>query len=105
MTTESVFEEGDFRTNATWNPWYSNLNRSRVIDLLEGWKPLCDQLNSNLPQLVLAWTLAQNGVTHVLAGARRPEQIQQTAAAANLTLDMETLDQMARDLTILGAPE
>ena len=105
VTMESVFEEGDFRTNAAWNTWYSTMNRRRVIDLLEGWKPLCDQLNCNLPQLVLAWTLAQAGVTHVLAGARRPEQIEQTAGAGELSLNAEILEQMDRDLTTLGAPE
>ena len=105
VSLESVFEEGDFRTNAAWNPWYSAQNRGRVLDLLEGWNPLCESLNCNLPQLVLAWTLAQNGVTHVLAGARRPQQIEQTAAAADLLLDAETLQRMDRDLAALGTPQ
>ncbi len=105
VTMDSVFEEGDFRTNAAWNPWYSPLNRSRVIDLLEGWRPLCGKFNCNLSQLVLAWTLAQQGVTHVLAGARRPEQIRQNAAAGDLSLDSETLERMTQDLTTLGAPQ
>ena len=101
VTRERVFEEGDFRANAAWNPWYSPANRGRVIDLLNGWKPLCEKLNCNLPQLVLAWTLAQDGVTHVLAGARRPEQIEQTAAAGDLLLDADTLKQMDQDLETL----
>ncbi len=31
-----------------------------------------------------AWTLARNGVSHVIVGAKRPEQIAQTAVAASL---------------------
>jgi methylglyoxal reductase len=103
VTMDRVFEEGDFRANAAWNPWYSLSNRKRVIDLLKGWQPLCEKLNCNLPQLVLAWTLAQEGVTHVLAGARRPEQIEQTAAAADLPLDAETLKRMDQDLATLAS--
>jgi methylglyoxal reductase len=75
-----------------------------VIDLLEGWMRLCEKHSCNLPQLVLAWTLAQDGITHVLAGARRPEQIQQNAAAGDLSLDAASLEQMQRDLTALGEP-
>ena len=105
VSMESVFEEGDFRTNAAWNPWYSTHNRRRVLDLLEGWKPLCEGLNCNLPQLVLAWTLTQAGITHVLAGARRPEQIEQTAAAADVPVDAEALERMNQDLAALGTPQ
>jgi methylglyoxal reductase len=102
VTMERVFEEGDFRTNAVWNPWYSPLNRKRVIELLESWQPLCEQNDCDLPQLVLAWTLGQAGVTHVLAGARRPEQIQQTAAAGDLSLDSQTMQRMNQDLLTLS---
>lgn len=103
VTMDSVFEEGDFRTNAVWNPWYSPVNRRRVIDLLEGWQPQCEKLNCSLSQLVLAWTLAQDGVTHVLAGARRPEQIEQNAAAADLSLDSQTLQRITQDLLEISA--
>lgn len=104
VTMDRIFEEDDFRANAAWNPWYSAPNRGRVLDLLEGWKPICERLDCNLSQLALAWVLAQNGVTHVLAGARRPEQIEQTAAAVDLSLDAETLARMDRDVTALGKP-
>jgi len=75
-----------------------------VIDLLEGWMRLCEKHSCNLPQLVLAWTLAQDGVTQVLAGARRPEQIQQNAAAGGLSLDAAARERMNQDLTALGEP-
>ena len=105
VTMETVFKEGDFRTFAAWNPWYSPANRERLLAMLDGWKPLCESLDCTLAQLTIAWTLAQPGVTHVLAGARRPEQITQNAAAAELALDDATLQKMNDDLSALGAPD
>ncbi|TWU33281.1 aldo/keto reductase [Novipirellula artificiosorum] len=104
VTAETVFEQGDLRTHAGWNPWYLLANRTRVIDLLQAWKPLCDEYNCNLAQLVLGWTLAQDAVTHVLAGARRPDQIRQNAAAGDLSLSAEIIERMNQDLTDLGEP-
>ena len=66
--------------------------------MLAGWAPLCESHSCSLPQIVLAWTLAQEGVNHVLAGSRRPEQIIDNAAAAELDLGAETLAQMEQDL-------
>jgi methylglyoxal reductase len=98
------FKAGDFRTNAQWNPWYTPANRPRVLELLEGWKPLCRKYDCTLAQLVMAWTLAQDGVTHVLAGARRPDQIRETAAAADLTVEPEDLAKLRADVIALGDP-
>ncbi|TWT85095.1 General stress protein 69 [Planctomycetes bacterium CA13] len=104
VTAATTFKEGDIRAHAGWNPWYLPANRMRVIELLESWKPLCEKLGCNLTQMVIAWTLAQDGITHVLAGARHPEQIQQNAAAGDLTLDEETMRKINTDLAALGQP-
>lgn len=104
VTMETVFEAGDIRGNAAWNEWYLPANRRRVLDMLDGWKALCHAHGCTLAQLVLAWTLAQPGVTHILAGARRPEQIKDTARAADLVLDSGTLARMGADLAALGQP-
>lgn len=103
--TDHVFKEGEFRTNPGWLPWLQPANRRRVLDLLDGWRPLCERHHCTLAQLVLAWTLARPGITHVLAGARRPEQIRETAAAADLALSAEDLATINEDLTSLGAPQ
>ena len=105
VTMDTVFDEGDFRTNGGWHPWYHQANRHRVLEMLAGWKPLCSAHDCTLAQLVLAWTLAQPGVTHVLAGARRPEQIRDTAVAADLAPGPRTLAQIAGDLQALGGPD
>lgn len=99
------FKDGEFRTNADWFPWLLPQNRRRVLDLLDRWRPLCETHQCTLAQLVLAWTLAQPGVTHVLAGARRPLHIRETAAAADLQLSQEELGRITGDLDALGEPE
>ena len=105
VTMDTVFAEGDFRTNAAWNAWYLPANRRRLLDLLDGWQSLCETHHCSLAQLALAWTLARDGVTHVLAGARHPGQIIENAAAADLALDAETLARMDQDLQALGEPQ
>ncbi len=98
------FKEGEFRTSADWFPWLLPQNRRRVLDLLDGWRPLCETHHCTLAQLVLAWTLAQPGVTHVLAGARKLHHIRETAAAADIELPAADLDRITADLDSLGQP-
>lgn len=102
---DRVFGAGEFRNNAAWNPWYLPRNRRRILDLLDGWRDLAAQHDCTLAQLVLAWTAAQPGVTHVLAGARTVQQAQENARAGALALDEPTLARIRRDLAALGEPE
>jgi methylglyoxal reductase len=99
------FKDGEFRTSADWFPWLLPQNRRRVLNLLDGWRPLCENHNCTLAQLVLAWTLAQPGVTHVLAGARKLHHIRETAAAADLDIPADDLDRLTRDLDAMGPPK
>ncbi len=98
------FSEEEFRSNADWNPWYAMENRERVLDLLAGWGDLIDKYNCTLAQLVLAWTLEQPGVTHVLVGARKTSQIEENVAAAELELSKDDVDRIRRDVVALGSP-
>jgi len=99
---DRVFKKEEFRSNEAWNKWYLLENRRRVLDLLDGWQDLTNAYRCSLAQLVVAWTAAQTGVTHVLCGARHPQQIQETARAADLTLDAATLQRMRTDVEALG---
>jgi len=54
----------------------------------------CDEMHRPMAQVALAWLLHQPGVTAVIAGARRPDQIRQTAQAADLELSPETLGEL-----------
>lgn len=101
---DRVYKPGDFRTNQDWNPWYKLENRKRVLDMLAGWRDLTEKHQCNLAQLIIAWTAAQPGVTHVLCGARNAAQIKQTAAAAAIELDSADVQRIRNDAIALGEP-
>jgi aryl-alcohol dehydrogenase-like predicted oxidoreductase len=48
---------------------------------------ICERAGLPMTQVAIAWVLAQPGVSSVLVGARRPEQIQENARAAEVKLD------------------
>ncbi|MFZ5919196.1 MAG: aldo/keto reductase [Chloroflexota bacterium] len=62
-----------------------------VFAALDQIRRLCAEIGQPMASVALAWLLHQPGVTSVLAGARRPEQITQTAQAADLALSPEIL--------------
>jgi methylglyoxal reductase len=101
---DRVFAPTEFRANAHWNDWFVPVNRQRVLDLLAAWKPLTDKYACTLAQLVIAWTAAQPGVTHVLAGGRNLAQVTENAKAGELTMDPEDLARIRRDVVALGEP-
>ncbi len=101
---DRVFSPGEFRTNEAWNPWYILANRRQVLDLLAGWKPLTEKYNCSLSQLVLAWTAAQPGVTHVLAGARNLQQMSDNVRAGELHLEAPDIQRIRSDVIHLGEP-
>lgn len=68
----------------------------RAQDLLDKLRSAAGDLNCTVSQLVVAWTLAQPGVTVALCGAKRPEQIEETAAAMRLTLSAQVLEDIDR---------
>ena len=101
---DRVFKPTEFRANEFWNAWLVPANRRRVLDLLAGWKELTDKYHCTLAQLVLAWTAAQPGVTHVLAGGRTPQQVADNAKAGDLCLTPADLQRMRQDVLALGEP-
>lgn len=101
---DRVFAEKEFRSNADWNPWFMGQNRQRVLDLLSGWAPLARQSHCTMAQLVLAWTLAQPGVTHTLVGCRTEAHAHENARAGTLTLSDESLAKLNADLAKMGSP-
>ena len=52
---------------------------------------ISEEIGQPMAKLAIAWLLHQPGVTSVIAGARRPDQIQQTAQAVDLKLSAETI--------------
>jgi aryl-alcohol dehydrogenase-like predicted oxidoreductase len=85
---ERVFSGDDLRRN---NPRFSVENRVRIQGMLERIQPIAEVHGLTLGQLVIAWTLAQPGITHALVGARNPHQAVENAGAADAILSDEEL--------------
>ena len=64
---------------------------SANLTLVEGLKAIAARYGRTVSQLAIAWTLRRPEVTAAIVGARRPEQIEQTAPAADWTLPPEVL--------------
>ena len=101
---DRVFQPGEFRSNTFWNDWLIPVNRRRVLDLLASWRDLTDKYACTLSQLVIAWTAAQPGVTHVLAGGRNIAQVTENAKAGELNLETADLARIHKDVMALGEP-
>jgi methylglyoxal reductase len=104
VTMDRQFGPSEFRSNDFWNPWYLPQNRKRVLELLAKWKDLTDKYNCTLAQLVIAWTAAQPGVTHMLCGMRNQSQLTENAKAGDLNLEAADLQRIRSDVVALGEP-
>ena len=51
-------------------------------DVIEQYQAFCDERGVTMLEATFAWLLAQPGLTSVIAGATKPEQIVQNAEAA-----------------------
>lgn len=98
---DRTFSPGEYRNMI---PWFRPANRRRVLELLDGWRDLCEAHRCTMGQLVLTWTVAQPGVTCALVGARKVAHAEENAAAGDVTLSADELARMRRDLELLGAP-
>jgi len=76
------------------NPRFSVENRRRVAGMLERFQPIADERQATLGQLVIAWTLAQGGLTHALCGARTPQQAKENVGGADIELSLEELQRI-----------
>jgi len=80
---ERVFAEDDQRNN---NPRFSQANREKIARLMHALEPVAEAHGASIAQVVIAWTIAQPGITFSLCGARDPAQAVENAAAARLPL-------------------
>jgi aryl-alcohol dehydrogenase-like predicted oxidoreductase len=71
--------------------FYKDENLARVNAFLDKIKPIADEKNATLGQLVLRWTVAQPGITIALVGARDAAQALQNAAAMDIALSDEEI--------------
>ena len=79
MGPEREFKGDDLRRS---NPRFSQQNRARVQETLQKLAPIAERYGLTIGALVIAWTIAQPGLTHALVGARDGAQARENAGAA-----------------------
>lgn len=91
ITADRVFSGDDQRRE---DPRFSPENRARVDRLMQVIRPIAKAQGASPSQVVIAWTLAQPGMTFALCGARNPAQAQENAAAGRLRLTSSDLKEI-----------
>lgn len=93
ITADRVFAGDDQRRE---DPRFTPENRARVDQLMQAIRPVADHHGASPSQVVIAWTLAQPGLTFALCGARNPDQARGNAKAGRLRLTETDLEDITR---------
>ena len=72
-------------------PEFAEPSLSRNLALVERLRVIAGELGCSVAELAIAWTLAQDGVTGAIVGARRQDHVDGWLGAANLQLTEEQL--------------
>lgn len=84
MTRDLVFPTSDSRHKY---PMFSGDEFRKNLDFVEVVRGQAERLGVEVPDLVLAWTAEQSGISSVLFGATSPEQVRTNARALACHLD------------------
>ena len=85
------------------SPQFGEPALGRNLDLVERLRPIAAALGATLPELSVAWALAQTGVTAAIVGARLPRHVDGWAGAPELELSPDVLTEIDRAVTASGA--
>ncbi|QDU29520.1 General stress protein 69 [Anatilimnocola aggregata] len=99
LARDHVFEAGDGRAKY---PMFQGQEWQRNQDLLDDLHAIARDAGKTVPQLVVQWTIAQPGITSALCGAKRPDQILESAAALQDEITPEQLARIAAALDKRG---
>lgn len=93
ISADRIFAGDDQRRE---DPRFSPDNRARVDRLMQVIRPIAQRHGASPSQVVIAWTLAQPGLTFALCGARNPDQARDNAGAGRLRLTNSDLEDINR---------
>jgi aryl-alcohol dehydrogenase-like predicted oxidoreductase len=101
LPRDFVFQPGDGRAKY---PMFQGEEWRRNQDFLDRLREIAAEAGKTVAQLVVNWTIHQPGVTSALCGAKRPEQIRETAGAMGWQLSAEQLQRIDAALIERGEP-
>jgi aryl-alcohol dehydrogenase-like predicted oxidoreductase len=96
-----VFRPGDGRAKY---PMFQGQEWERNQDFLDELRGIAAAAKRTVAQVVVNWTIHQPGLTAALCGAKRPEQIRETAGAMGWALTAEQRQQIEAALARRGTP-
>jgi aryl-alcohol dehydrogenase-like predicted oxidoreductase len=84
--------EGARRTNFQ----FPAIDEARGFDAVETLDEIATKRGATVPQVALAWLLAQPGVSSIIIGANKMSQLEDNLKAADLELSPEEVEQLSR---------
>lgn len=99
MQRGHVFPQTDSRHKY---PMFNGAEFDKNLDFVDRVRPIAARLGCSLPDLVLAWTAEQPGITSVLFGATSPEQVRINSQALAVDLDDEARRDIAAAIQARG---
>ncbi len=85
-------------------PMFQGDEYRRNLALVERLREIAAADGHTVAELVVNWTIHRPGITAALCGAKRPEQLRETARAASWRLSPEQLAQIEKALDDRGTP-
>jgi aryl-alcohol dehydrogenase-like predicted oxidoreductase len=104
MSESTTFDTDDWRGTS---PDFTGEAFRKNLAVVERLKDLAREGDMSLPQLAVAWTLANPAVQVAIVGARRPAQLDGTAPAADIELsqaDLKEIDAVLTDAVPVWGP-
>jgi aryl-alcohol dehydrogenase-like predicted oxidoreductase len=83
-------------------PMFQGEEWEKNQDFLDDLRAVAKEVGHTVPQVVVNWTIHQPGITCALCGAKRPEQIRDTAAAMDWALSEAHLTRINRAIALRG---
>ena len=63
-----------------------------TLQAVQRLKPIAAEAGLSMPQMAIAWVLANPNIAAALVGASRPEQLDETVKASGISLDADTVE-------------
>jgi aryl-alcohol dehydrogenase-like predicted oxidoreductase len=101
LARNHVFRPGDGR--AKYPPFVGD-EWQRNQDFLDELRTIAAEAGRTVAQVAVNWTIQQPGITTALCGAKRPDQIRETAGALGWKLSPHELDRIDAALLRRGKP-
>jgi len=92
MSPDRAFNDGDTRKT---NPLFAPQSIRQVNAVVEELRPFAEKYKATIPQIVIALTASQRGITHVLVGARDAAQAKENALGGCIELSPQDLAAMS----------